>query len=225
MRSIAAATCGMVVLTCLLCGCEPAAQRGPGSLTDAAGPRALVARWHAALSGGDQAAYLECFTGSTDERVLALAVFDAVRTSEAFHQAVLKGYGPEGWRVIQASEDSRIDVFPSDPAWAARLTIVRTGDLAFIYLPRGRVPMHLVLDGGAWRIHAGSLVPPGVTARRAAEYLTWWAAALKGLVPQVAEGRLAAAKAATDFDASFKERVAPAEQPAAAAAVDALLAQ
>jgi hypothetical protein len=66
-----------------------------------------------------------------------------------------------------------------------RITLVRTGGLAFGYLPGGRVPMHLAEDRGAWRIQAASLIPPGQTAEKAAYYLFRWSATLRELTQRV----------------------------------------
>jgi hypothetical protein len=65
------------------------------------------------------------------------------------------------------------------------ITLVRTGDLAFAYLPAGRVPLHLSQEEGAWRICAASLVPPGHTAERAAYFVFRWVAVLEELTARV----------------------------------------
>jgi hypothetical protein len=209
-------------------GCGPAKDAAPAAnlpAGDSAAPRAVLARWQQALVAGDKSAYLACFTGSEDELVLALAGFEAAQAGYAFHDAVTRTYGPEAWKLFDGSSGVKVDLFPRDPQWPRRITVVRMGSVAFGYTPRGRVPLALSETGGAWRLHAASLVPPGIEARRAADYLFKWAAALRDLAPKVIEKKFAAEKATTDFDADLKARIAPADRPAAAAAVDAFLVQ
>jgi len=190
---------------------------------DAAGPRALLARWHRSLVAGDKTQYLECFAGSKDDLVLALAVFEAIQANYAFYNAVVSTYGPDGWKAFQASEGARIDLFPREGQWLARITVVPMGSMAFGYLPRGRVPMHMLREDGAWRIQAASLAVPGFEPKRAADYLFRWAATLRRLIPQITARGVTADKATKDVKEDFKARVAPEERPAAAEAVHAFL--
>ena len=211
-------------------GCEPtrgaATAAAPGTpaaavaQADTTAPRALLARWHQALVSADKSAYLACFVGSQEELVLALAGQEVVQANYAFNRAVVAAYGPDGWKVFQTSDGARIDLFPREPAWSGRITVVRAGRIAFAYLPRGRVPLVLSEESGVWRIHAGSLVPPGIDANRAAEYQFRWAAALRGLVDQVTQKPPETEKARRDIAEDFSTRVAPADRPAAAAAVN-----
>ena len=217
-RSVAAALAVLV-----LAGCGPTADspRGPADpMADTAGPRALLASWHASLAAGDKTPYLGCFVGSKDELVLALAAFEVVQASYAFHNAVVAAYGPEGWKAFEESDGIRVGLLPRDPAWAQTITVMRMGPAAFGYLPRGRVPLAMSEAGGRWRLHASGLVPPGLEARRAADYLFRWAATLRELVPGIGDGQIKADRARRDVSERFQSRVAPAEQPAAAEAVD-----
>ena len=213
---------GLVVLAGCTAGPESAQGRAPAR-DDAAGPKALLAKWHRSLAGGDKEPYLSCFAGSKDDLVLALAIFDAIQANYAFHQAVVATYGPDGWKAFQASESARIDLFPREASWLARVTVVPMGPMAFAYLPRGRVPMHMLREDGAWRIQAASLATPGFEAQRAADYLFRWGATLRRLIPQITARGLTAEKATKDVTDDFRAKVAPAEAPAAAAAVSNFL--
>jgi hypothetical protein len=210
----------------LLAGCAagpPAAQKRAGVADDAAGPRALLAKWHKALVAGDKNAYVACLVGSDDEIVLALASFEAVQANYAFHDAVVKEFGPEAWKSFR-SGPAQIDIFPKDEAWTLRITAIRTGNLAFGYLPRGRVPLHMIEEGGQWHIAAASLVPPGLLAKQAADYQMLWAASLRKLADQVGKKQMPAAP--TDTQADYMKMVAPAERGAAASAMtDSFLMQ
>ncbi|MBM4016826.1 MAG: hypothetical protein FJ288_00635 [Planctomycetes bacterium] len=211
----------LVLLSAALTGCAaapeaPAARMPPEA--DAAGPRAAVVRWHRALAEGDKQAYLAGFVGSQDELVLALAIFESIQAAYEFQKAVTAAYGPEAWKVFEADDASRVDIFPRDAAWPGRVTVVRLGGAALAYTPRGRVPLHLSESGGAWRIHAAGLVPPGMDARRAARYLFQWAEALRKLAAQVAGKGVPAERASRDVIVNFEARLAPEERPAAAAA-------
>ena len=221
LRYAAVGACVLLVLA----GCGPNATapraRVPSAI-DAAPPRALLAEWHRSLVGGQKDRYLACFAGSQDDLVLVLAMFEAVQAGYAFHDAVVATYGPEAWKLFESGEGARVDLFPRDAAWPRRITVVRTGAAACGYLPRGRVPLHLAESGGAWRLQAASLVPPGYEARQVADYLFRYAAALRKLVPEIGQRRLSAEKAT---EADYFRDLAPAERPKAAAAVEALLAQ
>jgi len=207
----------------VLVGCGPnldaPSARGLAG-ADTAGPRALLADWHASLVAGDKAAYLACFVGSEDELVLALALMEVVQASYAFHDAVMAAYGPEAWKVFQASKGARVDLFPRDPNWTGTITLARMGDAAFGYLRTGRTPLHMSREGAGWRLHASGLVPPGFEARRAADYLFRWAATLRELAPKIGEKRLRADRARAQVTEDFRARLAPDEQPEAAAAVE-----
>jgi len=216
----------VAVSLALLAGCAAnpeSPQVRASARDDAAGPRALMAKWHHSLATGDKTQYLSCFTGSKDDLVLALAVFDAIQANYAFHNAVVATYGPDGWKAFQASEGARIDLFPREERWLARITVVPMGQMAFSYLPRGRVPMHMLHQDGAWHIQAASLTTPGFEAKRAADYLFRWAATLRQLIPQITARGVTAEKATKDVRDDFKAKVAPAEAPAAAEAVDSFL--
>ena len=209
-----------------LAGCaagpESPQARAPAA-DDAAGPRALLARWHRSLVTGDKTQYAACFTGSKDDLVLALAVFEAIQANYAFHSAVVSTYGQDGWKAFQASEGARIDLFPREGQWLAGITVVPMGPMAFGYLPRGRVPMHMLKEDGAWRIQAASLAVPGFEPKRAADYLFRWAATLRRLIPQITARGMTADKATKDVNDDFRARLSPAEAPAAAEAVGSLL--
>jgi len=220
--------CAAVLAALVLVGCgpNPDAQRlqtMPES--DTAGPRAQLATWHKSLVSGDKETYLGCFAGSKGDFVLVLAVFEAVQASYAFHEAVVGAYGPNAWQVFQSSKDTRVDLFPRDPDWTQKITVVRMGGMAFGYLPKSRVPLHMSASGGRWRIQAAGMVPPGYEAKRAADYLFRWAATLRNLAPKPGQEAFSAEKATKEIARDFSARIAPAEQPAAAAAVDAFLAQ
>ena len=167
------------------CAAPGEADRAPAGGADASGPRNLLVRWHQALATGDQTQYLSCFTGSQDELVLAIAMQQAVRAAQTFHDAVVETYGPEGWASLQQSPGARVALWPRQADWPMGITLVRTGALAFAYLPDGRVPLHLEEERGVWRIHAASLVPPGHTAERAAYFLFRWVAVLEELTVRV----------------------------------------
>jgi len=208
-----------VLAIVLVAGCAAGPQGGQtrAGPQDAAGPRALLAKWHKALVTGDKNTYVACFVGSDDEIVLALAGMEAVQANYAFHDAVVKQFGPDSWQAF-SSGPAQIDIFPKDERWTTRITTVRTGVLAFGYLPRGRVPLHMIEDGGQWRIAAASLVPPGLMAKQAADYQMRWAASLRKLADQVAKKQVPAAPTGTRAD--YMKMVAPAEQPAARRAVE-----
>lgn len=176
-----------VGLAVIASGCEAQnpALRAPGASEDDTAPRRTLLAWHGSLIGGDRQQYLACFAGTEDELVLVLAAFEVVEASEAFHNAVVAAYGEDAWRSFERADGARVARFPRDPDWPMRITLVRTGAMAFGYLPGGRVPMHLVEDRGAWRIQAASLIPPGQTAEKAAYYLFRWSAALRELAQRV----------------------------------------
>ena len=178
---------GVVSAAILAAGCEAqeTALRAPGAAEDDSAPRRTLLAWHHSLVGGDRAEYLACFAGTEDELVLVLAAFEVVEASEAFHAAVVAAYGEDAWRSFERADGARVARFPRAPDWPMRITLVRTGALAFGYLPGGRVPLHLVEDRGAWRIQAASLVPPGQTAEKAAYYLFRWSVALRELAQRV----------------------------------------
>lgn len=226
-RGLRHAACAGLVLVGLG-GCAPNADsplaRDP-SRTDAAAPRALLGEWHRSLVTGQKDRYLACFAGSQDELVLMLAMFEAVQAGYAFHDAVVRAYGEEAWTLFESGEGTRIDLFPRDAAWPRKISVVRMGQAAFGYLPRGRVPLHLSGAGGAWRVHAASLVPPGFEARHAAKYLFRWAASLRKLVPEIGQGRVTAEKATKDVVDDFDAQTPAAQRPEAAAAVEFMLAQ
>jgi hypothetical protein len=73
---------------------------------------------------------------------------------------------------------------------------------------------------GVWRIHAGSLVPPGFEARRAADFQFRWAAALRNLIPRVGQRQLAVERAGEEANKDLAARIKPEDRPAAAAAVN-----
>jgi hypothetical protein len=209
-------------------GCGPARDAGAApsaalAQADTAGPRATLVRWHHALAAGDKAAYVACFVGTEEELVMVLAAFEAVQAAYEFQRAVTTAYGADAWKVFEASDASRIDVFPRDERWPARITVARTGSTALAYTPRGRVPLVLSQADGVWRIHASGLVPPGLEANRAADYLFRFAAALRNLIPQVTGRSVTAEKANKDAVDDFRARIAPAERPAASATVNAFL--
>jgi hypothetical protein len=83
--------------------------------------------------------------------------------------------------------------------------------------------MHMLREDGAWRIQAASLATPGFEAQRAADYLFRWGATLRRLIPQITARGLTAEKATKDVTDDFRAKVAPAEAPAAAAAVSNFL--
>jgi hypothetical protein len=203
----------------LMAGCAagPQGAQVRGNATDAAaGPRALLARWHKALVAGDKNAYIACFTGSDDEIVLALAGMEAVQANYAFHDAVVKEFGQGAWQGF-VSGPAQIDIFPKEETWPGRITAVQTGAVAFGYLPRGRVPLHMIEEGGQWHIAAASLVPPGLLAKQAADYQMRWAASLRKLTQQVVEKKAPAAPA--EASKNYMDMVAPAERGAAGRAV------
>ena len=208
----------------------PSTERKHGTLnaaaspwSDTAAPRAALARWQRAMAGGDKTAYVACFTGSQEELVLAIAIFDAVQSAYAFQSAVVAAYGPEGWKVFETSESARIDLFPREARWVTTLTVIRTGNTAVAYLPRARVPMVLSEEGGVWRIHASGLVPPGTDAAHASKWLFLWSSALRNLAKKVGQKELAADKATQNFADDFKAKLAPEDRPAAPAAVERLM--
>jgi len=186
--------------------------------TDVTGPRAAVARWHHALADGDKAAYAACFAGTEEDLVLALAIFESTQAAYEFQKAVVAAYGQDAWKAFETADTSRVDIFPRDPSWPLRVTVVEMGGIALAYTPRGRLPLHLTTEGGAWRIQASGLVPPGVDAKRAARYLFQWAEALRKLAAQVSGKSVPAEKASKDAMVEFEARLAPEERPAAAAA-------
>jgi len=167
------------------CGAQETALRAPGAAQDDSAPRRTLLAWHGSLVGSDRQQYLACFAGTEDELVLVLAAFEAVEASEAFHNAVVAAYGEDAWRSFERADGARVARFPRESDWPMRITLVRTGAMAFGYLPGGRVPLHLVEDRGAWRIQAASLIPPGQTAEKAAYYLFRWSAALRELAQRV----------------------------------------
>jgi hypothetical protein len=217
----------LLVLVCSLVGaCRPQADRpgaGVPAQADTSGPRALVARWHAALVSGDKAACVACFVGTRDEQVLALALLEVVQASYALRDAVVSVYGQEGWQAIERSKAARISLLPRDPGWAATVTIARMGQAALGYLPKGRVPLHMSETNGEWRLHASGLVPPGQNAGRAADYLFRWAATLRELGDEIRRGQVKAERVTAEMDQDFKARVAPEDQPAAADVRDSFL--
>ncbi len=180
-----AAVLTLVLVALAGCGPEQAALRAPGAAEDDSAPRRTLLAWHGSLIGSDRQQYLACFAGTEDELVLVLAAFEAVEAGWAFHNAVVAAYGEDAWRSFERSDGARVALFPRESDWPMRITLVRTGALAFGYLPGGRVPMHLVEDRGAWRIQAASLIPPGQTAEKAAYYLFRWSAALRELAQRV----------------------------------------
>ena len=167
------------------CGAQNPMGRAPGASEDDSAPRRTLLAWHGSLVGGDRQQYLACFAGTEDELVLVLAAFEAVEASEAFHNAVVAAYGEDAWQSFERADGARVARFPRESDWPMRITLVRTGAMAFGYLPGGRVPLHLVEDRGAWRIQAASLIPPGQTAEKAAYYLFRWSAALRELAQRV----------------------------------------
>jgi len=215
-----------VLALLMVSGCGPTKDAAPASApaalaqADTAGPRALLMRWHQALVSGDKAQYLACFVGSEDELVLALAGLEAVQAAYAFHNAIVSTYGADAWRAFQTSDGAQIGLFPRDTQWTRRVTVIRQGDIAFGYLPRGRVPIHMSQVDGVWRIHAGSLVPPGFEARRAADFQFRWAAALRNLIPRVGQRQLAMERAGEEANKDLAARIKPEDRPAAAAAVN-----
>lgn len=203
------------------CGPNPDAPRAQGlSSADTAGPRTLLADWHASLMAGEKGVYLACFVGSEDELVLALALMEVVQASYAFHDAVVAAYGEGGWQAFQRSKGARVDLFPRDANWTETITVVRMKRAAFGYLRTGRVPLHMSWEAGGWRLHASGLVPPGFEAKRAADYLFRWAATLRELAPKIGEKRIKADRARQQVTEDFNRRIAPDEQPEAAAAVE-----
>jgi len=202
-----------------LAGCA-ASPESPATrqTADVTGPRAAVVRWHHALADGDKAAYTACFAGTEVDLVLALAIFESTQAAYEFQKAVVAAYGPDAWKAFETADASRVDIFPRDPSWPMRVTVVEMGGIALAYTPRGRLPLHLVESGGAWRIQAAGLVPPGVDAKRAARYLFQWADALRKLAAQVSGKSVPAEKASRDAMVEFDAGLAPEERPAAAAA-------
>ena len=176
-----------VGLAVIASGCEAQnpALRAPGASEDDTAPRRTLLAWHGSLTGGDRQQYLASFAGTEDELVLVLAAFEVVEASEAFHNAVVAAYGEDAWRSFERADGARVARFPRESDWPMRITLVRSGAMAFGYLPGGRVPLHLVEDRGAWRIQAASLIPPGQTAEKAAYYLFRWSAALRELAQRV----------------------------------------
>jgi len=214
----------LALMTLTGCGPNPDAPGARGLAgADTAGPRALLADWHASLVAGDKGAYLACFVGSEEELVLALAVQEVVRSSYAFHDAVVAAYGPAGWEVFRRSKGARVSLMPREPGWVRTITVARMGEMAFGYVPKGRVPLHLSRGAGVWRLHASSLVPPGLDAGRAADYLFRYAAVLRQLVEEVRQKQVEAARASMRMEKDFLARVAPDEQAEAGQAVDAFL--
>ena len=175
----------LVLVLAAGCAAPGEADRTPGGGSDASGPRDLLVRWHQALVAGDQTQYLSCFAGSQDELVLTIAIHQAVRAAQTFHDAVVQAYGAEGWAQIQQSPGTRVALWPREADWPMGITLVRTGNLAFAYLPAGRVPLHLSQERSVWRIHAASLIPPGHTAERAAYFVFRWVAVLEELTARV----------------------------------------
>jgi len=105
LKRLVAAALALVVFV----GCGPNPDRPDAqglSGADTAGPRALLADWHASLVAGDKAAYLACFVGSEEQLVLALALMEMVQASYAFHDAVVAAYGEGGWQAFQRSSSS-----------------------------------------------------------------------------------------------------------------------
>jgi len=180
-----AAVLTLVLVALAGCGPEQAALRAPGPGQDDAAPRRTLLAWHGSLIGSDRQQYLACFAGTEDELVLVLAAFEVVEASEAFRNAVVAAYGEDAWQSFERADGARVARFPRESDWPMRITLVRTGAMAFGYLPGGRVPMHLVEDRGTWRIQAASLIPPGQTAEKAAYYLFRWSAALRELAQRV----------------------------------------
>jgi len=180
-----AAVLTLVLVALAGCGPEQAALRAPGPAQDDSAPRRTLLAWHGSLVGGDRQRYLACFAGTEDELVLVLAAFEAVEAGWAFRNAVVAAYGEDAWRSFERADGARVALFPRESDWPMRITLVRTGAMAFGYLPGGRVPLHLVEDRGAWRIQAASLIPPGQTAEKAAYYLFRWSAALRELAQRV----------------------------------------
>jgi len=178
---------GLVSAAILAAGCEAQNPTGrtPGAAEDDSAPRRTLLAWHGSLIGSDRQQYLACFAGTEDELVLVLAAFEAVEAGWAFRNAVVAAYGEDAWRSFERADGARVALFPRESDWPMRITLVRTGAMAFGYLPGGRVPMHLVEDRGAWRIQAASLIPPGQTAEKAAYYLFRWSAALRELAQRV----------------------------------------
>ena len=223
MRAARRHVIASILVASNLAGCGPNPDRPDAqglSGADTAGPRTLLADWHASLVAGDKAAYLACFVGGEEELVLALALMEVVQASYAFHNAVLAAYGEGGWQAFQQSKGARVDLFPRDPNWTATITLARMGDAAFGYLRTGRVPLHMSREGGGWRLHASGLVPPGFEAQRAADYLFRWAATLRELAPKIGDKRLRADHARKQVTEDFQARIAPDEQPEAAEAVE-----
>jgi len=206
----------LTIIGCAAAPNSPAARTPPEA--DTAGPQAALVRWHHALADGDKTQYLACFVGSQDEQVLALAIFESIQAAYEFQKAVVAAYGQDAWKVFETNDATRVDIFPRDPAWPARVTLARMGGAAVAYTPRGRVPLHLSQVGGAWRIHASGLVPPGVDAKRAARYLFQWAEALRKLAGQVAGKGVPAEKVSRDALVEFDARLAPEDRAPAAAA-------
>ena len=175
----------LVLVALAGCGPEQAALRAPGAAEDDSAPRRTLLAWHGSLIGSDRQQYLACFAGTEDELVLVLAAFEAVEAGWAFRNAVVAAYGEDAWRSFERADGARVALFPRESDWPMRITLVRTGAMAFGYLPGGRVPLHLVEDRGTWRIQAASLIPPGQTAEKAAYYLFRWSAALRELAQRV----------------------------------------
>jgi hypothetical protein len=221
------ATLGLAAL--LAAGCAGADDPGrtPGPASDSSAARQLLVRWHAALVGGDRTPYLACFAGTEDELVLAIAMQEAVRAAYAFHDAVLETYGPEGWASLQQSPGARVALWPREADWPMAITLVRTGTLAFAYLPAGRVPLHLFEDGGFWRIQAASLVPPGHTPERAAYFLFRWVAVLEELTARVRRPGATPAEVAPEASQELlRSKLQEGELPAAEEALrDTMLLQ
>jgi hypothetical protein len=208
----------------LLTGCAAPQAATRTGVNDAAGPRALLEKWHKALVTGDKDAYVSCFVGSDDEIVLALAGLEAVQANYAFHDAVVKEFGAEAWKGF-SSGGARIDIFPQDLTWTRRITVVRTAATAVGYLPHARVPLMMVEENGVWKLHAGSLVPPGFEAKQAADYQYRWAAAIRGMVEQIRTHQVGTSNVATKADADFRAKLSPAEAASALRAVsDSFLA-
>jgi len=208
MRDCLSGAALVVCVAMVAGGCENTRAPAAGDAYEPEAPRAALVKWHQSLAFGDKPRYLSCFVGSEDELVLALAVFDAVHAAHAFHDAVVRAYGPEAWQAFEASPQARVVLFPREDTWPARVTVVRTGAIAFGYLPHARLPLHLAEGGGAWRIHAGSLVPPGQTAEQAAYYLFRWAAALQEMTLRVGQPGVAASEVAPEAAReAFKAKV------------------
>ncbi|HUU91496.1 MAG TPA: hypothetical protein VM238_09820, partial [Phycisphaerae bacterium] len=107
MRAARRHVIASILVASNLAGCGPNPDRPDAqglSGADTAGPRTLLADWHASLVAGDKAAYLACFVGGEEELVLALALMEVVQASYAFHDAVLAAYGEGGWQAFQQSK-------------------------------------------------------------------------------------------------------------------------